>query len=93
MLPLIRLAVFGLIGLTILYVVISLYSRSLRREWLEDRAAEKIAEGTLDDAGRNAFIETGMRDYEHSLRRKLILGVFVVPVIVVAGLVYVMNFM
>lgn len=93
MLGAIRLGVFGLVVLTILYFLISLYSRSVRREKLENEAAEQIAQGTLDAEARDAYIEDGMRDYEGSLRRKLILGVFVVPVVVVIMLIYVTNFM
>ncbi|MBB4022550.1 MULTISPECIES: hypothetical protein [Actibacterium] len=93
MLGLIRLAVAGFVGLTVVYVVVSLYSRSVRRERLEERAAEKIAEGDLEESRREAFIEKGMRDYEESLRRKLILGVFVVPVIAVIAIVVATNFM
>ncbi|MHC0053498.1 hypothetical protein [Actibacterium sp. D379-3] len=93
MLGLIRLGVFGLIGLMILYLLVSVYSRSVRREKLENRADELIAGGDLDAAGRDAYIEDGMRAYETSLRRKLIAGVIVVPVVGVVILVYVMNFM
>jgi hypothetical protein len=93
MVALIRLAVVGLVVLTAIYVMVSLYSRSVRREKLEGWADERIAEGRLEEGDRDAFIEEGMRDYEHSLRKKLILGVYVVPVIVVILLVYVTNFM
>ncbi len=93
MLALIRLVVIGLIGLSVLYVLVSLYSRSVRREKLENLAEEEIAEGTLNPADRVAYIEEGMRSYEHSLRRKLIWGVYIVPICAVAILVYVTNFM
>ncbi len=93
MLALIRLVVIGLIGLSAIYLLVSLYSRSVRREKLENRADEEIAEGTLNPADRATYIEQGMRDYEHSLRRKLIWGVYIVPICVVAILVYVTNFM
>lgn len=93
MVALIRLAVIGLVVLTVIYVVVSLYSRSVRREKLEGWADERIAEGRLEESERDAFIEEGMRDYEHSLRKKLILGVYVVPIIAVIILVYVTNFM
>lgn len=88
-----RLIVFGFLALSVVYLAVSFYSRSVRREKLEGRADERIAEGRLEESARDAFIEDGMRDYEHSLRKKLILGVYVVPVIVVIILVYVTNFM
>lgn len=92
MLGFLRLGVFGFIGLCILYLIVAFYSRSVRREKLENQAAEQIAEGTLDVTGYDAFIENGMREYEGSLRHKLIIGVFVVPVIAVLVLIYVTNF-
>ena len=82
----VRLAVFGFIFLGIVYVMISIYSRSVRREKLEDKWDEDIKEGD-----RDAYIKAGMLDYETSLRKKLILLVFVVPVIVVATAFYLVN--
>lgn len=93
MIALIRLGIFGLIGLTVLYFLVSWYSRSVRRERLEGWADEKIAEGELEATARDTYIEDGMRDYDASLRKKLILGVYVVPIIAVSVLIYVTNFM
>lgn len=93
MLGLLRLAGFGALALILLYVMVSVYSRSVRREKLEDRAAEKISEGTLAAEDRDDYIETGMAAYEHSLRKKLIWGVIVVPTLTVLVLIYVTNFM
>jgi len=93
MVALIRLGIFGFIALSIIYVLVSLYSRSVRREKLEERADAAISEGTLDPAGRNTYIEDGMRAYEQSLRKKLIWGVYVVPITLVIILIYVTNFM
>lgn len=81
-----RLAVFGFLFLGVVYLLISIYSRSVRREKLEKEWDEDIQEGD-----RDAFIAAGMKDYEGSLRKKLILLVFVIPVCVVAGLFYVVN--
>jgi len=83
-----RLAFFGFIVLTVLYVILSWYSRSIRRGKLETAFDEEVKTGD-----RDAFIKEGLARYDRSLRRKLILGVYVVPVIVVAALIYVTNFM
>lgn len=88
MIGIFRLALYGLPVLVVLYFLLAIYSRSIRREKLEDEWDEDIQEGD-----RDAFIEAGMQDYEGSLRKKLILLVFVVPIVVVVGLVYVTNFM
>jgi len=82
----IRLAVFGLLFLAIVYVLIAIYSRSIRREKLEDEWDEDIKEGD-----RDAFVENGLKDYEGSLRKKLILLVFIVPICVVTGLFFAVN--
>lgn len=82
-----RLMIIGFIVLTVIYVSLSLYSRSVRRGKLEQWWEE---EGRPGD--RDAYIEAGMKQYDSSLRRKLILGVYVVPITLVAILIYVTNF-
>jgi hypothetical protein len=82
----IRLAVFGLLFLSIVYILVAIYSRSVRQEKLEDEWDEEIKEGD-----RDAFIDEGLKHYEGSLRKKLILLVFVVPICAVAVLFFVVN--
>lgn len=88
MFALFRFAIPLLIVLTIIYVALSLYSRSVRRGKLEAYWEEQ---GQTGD--REAFVELGLKKYDESLRRKLIWGVYIVPVSVVGVLVYVMNYM
>jgi len=83
----IRLGVMGLIALTVVYVCASWFSKSVRREKLE---IEFDAGGIEGD--RAEFIKQGLKEYDGSLRRKLILGVYVVPVILVVVVNYMMNF-
>ncbi|MFN3210479.1 MAG: hypothetical protein ACE369_16030 [Roseovarius sp.] len=87
MFALARLLVVGFIVCTILYVVLSIYSRSVRKGKLREWWEEEGRPGDLD-----AYIEKGLKDYDGSLRRKLILGVYVVPFSIVAALVYFTNF-
>ncbi len=82
-----RLALLGFAVLSIFYVLISLYSRSVRRERLEQRWDDEDMDGD-----REAFIRDGLAEYDGSVRRKLILGVYVVPVMVMGTLIYMMNF-
>ena len=74
--------------LTVIYFIISAWSRSVRKEKLEEEWDSEIREGD-----RDAFIEDGLRDYDQSLRRKLILGVYVIPLVFILGMIYVVNFM
>jgi hypothetical protein len=80
---LIRLIFFGLIGLSIVYLVVSIYSRSVRREKLEDQWKQDNS-GSQDVAAHDAFVDKGMSQYNAGIRPKLILLVYVVPTIVVA---------
>ena len=86
MFALLRLLVIGFVALSIVYICLSLYSRAVRRsklkaEWDEDR-----------DGDFDAFIDAGMAEYDGSLRKKLILGVYVVPLIVISVIIYLTNF-
>jgi hypothetical protein len=75
-------------ALTVIYLCLSWYSRSVRREKLE----KEFDSGGIG-GDRDAFIKQGLKDYDGSLRRKLIWAVYVIPVIGVIGLIYVVNFM
>ena len=88
MLALARLLVFGFLALSVIYVCLSLYSRSVRRGKLDK---EWDDEGMTGD--KDAYMLEGMRDYDGSLRRKLILGVYVVPICVIGFIIYATNFM
>ncbi len=89
MIAFLRLAVIGFVVLTVVYWLISLYSRSVRREALEKRWDE----GEGDAAGgRDAYIEAGMRAYERGLRRRLIGLVYIVPAVVVVLLIWLNNY-
>lgn len=85
---LIRLAVIWFVVLTIIYICVSLYSRSVRKGKLREDWAEDSNGQTLDE-----FMREGLEDYDNSLRRKLILGVYIVPTALVCVLIYVTNFM
>lgn len=84
---LVRLVVFGFIALGVIYLSISLYSRSVRREKLETEYDENPVAGMT----RKAFVAQGIQAYNNSLRPKLIALVFVIPPIIVASIVYITN--
>lgn len=87
MLALMRLLIFGLIVLTLLYLGILWYSKSQRRKKMEYDWEEAGRPGD-----REAYIEEGMAQYQHSLRRRLIWLVYIVPVTTVAVVIYMTNF-
>jgi hypothetical protein len=81
-----RLIVMGLVILTIIYVCLSLYSRAVRRGKLRD----KWVDGP-QKVDRDTFVQRGLEKYDGSIRRKLILGVYIVPVITVGVIIYLTN--
>ncbi len=87
-LGILRWAVFCFIVATVLYLALSYYSRSLHMGWLEREWEEQGRPGD-----RETFVDEGMRDYQGSLRRKLIWGVYVVPGLLFLVVIYVQNFL
>lgn len=86
----VRLVVFGFIAMTIVYVCVSLYSRSVRREKLENEWAEQNP-GSSDTGARSAYVTNGMTEYDGSLRKRLILLVYVVPTVAIAAIMFMIN--
>lgn len=86
----VRLVVFGFLAMSVVYLCVSFYSRSVRREKLENEWAEANP-GSTDMAARRVFVDQGMTEYDGSLRKRLILLVYVIPTCVVATIIYVIN--
>jgi len=87
MFALARLVVMGFIVLTVVYVCLSLYSRAVRKGKLR----KKWQDGP-QKVPRDTFVQRGLEKYDGSVRRKLILGVYVVPVVVVSLIIYLTNY-
>lgn len=87
MIGILRLGVFLLIGMTIFYLLLRIYLRSLAKERLEKRYDARPHAGSRAD-----FVAAGLRLYEKSMGRKLLWGVFILPLVVIATLIYVLNF-
>ncbi|WP_168713290.1 hypothetical protein [Cochlodiniinecator piscidefendens] len=83
-----RLMLFGFIALSVLYLMIAWYARSIRRGNLERE---------FDDANmpgdRDAFVKEGVKNFTQTLRYRLLLLIYVIPVIVAIMMIYVTNFM
>ncbi|WP_171236354.1 hypothetical protein [Ruegeria sp. HKCCA6837] len=88
MIGLLRLLLILLVVQTIAYVALSFYSRGIRRRKLEDWWDEKGKTGN-----KEAFVERGLHVYDNSFRRKLILGVYIVPWVAIGALIYIVNYM
>lgn len=82
-----RFIVVGFLVSTVAYVVLSIYSRQKRRAKLKHEWEERIGYGD-----RDTFVREGLEDYDKSLRRKLILGVYIVPLVVIGTIIYITNY-
>ncbi|WP_113912371.1 hypothetical protein [Roseovarius dicentrarchi] len=87
MLALLQLIAIGGAILTVIYIALSLWSRRMRRaklgrEWQD----------TGRPGDRHDFVEAGLKEYDGSVRRKLIWGVYVVPAVLVGTIIYLTNF-
>lgn len=91
MIGFLRLMAFWAVFAAVAYWALLVYSRSLRREALE-KEWDANPQETVDAAAREAFIEQGMADYEHSLRRKLLWGVIILPFLAIGLLIYLVNY-
>ncbi len=87
MFAILRAVVVAFIGLSVVYLLVSVYSRSVRREKLEKHFDAGGVEGA-----RDAYIEEGMRAYEMGLRRRLIWLVYIIPMVVVGVTIYLVNY-
>lgn len=88
MIAAIRLFIIAFVILTAVYIYLS-----IRQRWRTRRALEDEFDQGGIDGDKDTFVEEGLKDYQESLRRKLILGVYIVPLIIVTVMIYVTNFM
>ena len=87
MIGFLRLAVFGFLFLSVVFVCLSFYSRAVRKGKLRAEWAEGDREVDED-----SFVDAGLKEYEGSLRRKLIWGVYVVPMVLIMLIIYLTNY-
>lgn len=83
----IRLAVVGYVILTIVYFIMGIYWRSLRREDLE-----KEFDAGGKDGERSAYIAEGMARYEKGLKKRLLWLIYILPTVAFVAIIYILNF-
>ncbi len=87
-----RILLLGFVVLSAIYVYLSIRGRWRAKMALEAEFAARD-EPDNSEAARDKFVAEGLQAYRHSLRRKLILGVYIVPFLIVITMVYVTNYM
>ena len=81
-----QLLIGGFIGVTVLYGLLSVYSRSIHREKLENEFDAGGIAGLRED-----FVRQGMMEYDHSLRKRALRLIYVIPVVLIVVIAYVVN--
>ncbi len=86
-----RLAFLMYVGLTVIYFVTGIYSRSVRREKLEKEwDTDPAREGVPADE-RTAFIEAGMVHYDKGLKKRLLWLIYIIPTVAFLATIYFVN--
>jgi len=83
MIGLLKLAGFGFLALTVVYFVVRAYALSVTRESLE-----RAYDGFQD---RDAYIATGLSQYQRSLQYKLLWLVYILPLALIILTAYLVN--
>ena len=83
MIGIIRWAVLLFLFLTIVYAILTFMNRGKHREQLREDYTETDQTTPLDE-----FTDRGMARYNKSLKAKLVLGVYLFPLVVFCVLVY-----
>ena len=87
MIPWIRNIVFILLILTAIYVALRFTSRYMRREKL------KAEYKSVDLATpKDEYIATGLKKYDRSLKPKLFIFVYLIPLLIMGGLIYLAQY-
>lgn len=73
--------------MTAVYLALSFYNRWAERRRLAGEYARAKHENPAEAADEESFVAQGMGSYERSLRRKLLLGVYLVPIAAIVLLV------
>ena len=88
MIGLARFMIMIVAVLTVLYVCLWLYFRAGKREdlrmaWLRDQPP----------LPQDTYIDVELHAYSKRLKRRLIVGIYVLPIAAIVALIYVTNFM
>ena len=83
MIGVIRWAVLLFLLLTVVYAILTFTNRSKQRDHLKDEYSQSDKSIELDE-----YMDHGMSKYNRSLKGKLVLGVYLFPLIVFCTLVY-----
>lgn len=92
MMVFLELLIIWFVVATVIYIAVAIYSRSVQRERLEKEYDATDPQGGDVARDRDTYVQDGLADYEHGLRRRLIGLIYVVPVVLFAIVIYMVNY-
>lgn len=91
MIGLLRNIVIVMLLLTLVYVILSAYARWKHRRLLSNEY-ETLSDVMKRAEARDEYIARGMKSYARSYRPKLFLGVFIIPSVIMIGLIWLAQY-
>ena len=91
MIGMIRAGLLAFVVLTVVYLLVSIYSRSVRREKLEKEWDTDPAREGQTQEERRAFIEAGMQAYDKGLKKRLLWLIYIIPTVGFVAVIYFIN--
>lgn len=81
-----RMIILWLVVLPLVHWIVAVYARSVRREALEREFDDGGEAGT-----REEYIASGLQAYEHSLKKKILVLVYILPLMAVVAIAWAVN--
>jgi hypothetical protein len=91
MIPLIRNIILIFLVLTLIYAVLSFTGRARERARLRAEFKTQSELKQITDTNED-FVARGMKTYLRSYKPKLLIGIYVIPGILAAGLIYLAQY-
>lgn len=85
-----RAIILWVLVLPLVHWVVAIYFRSLRREALE-RDYDKGGDNGVESGTREDFIAAGMAAYEGSLKARIVVLVYIIPILAVVAIAWAVN--
>jgi len=86
MVGLIRLTVMLVVALTLVYVCLLFWARSGERQRLH-----RVWQAEQPEMTETAYVRAGMDRYDPVIKKRLLWGVYILPIGSIVGLIYILN--
>ncbi len=92
MLPWLRNIILIFLVLSLIYAVLRFTSRYTRRQKLISEYEAGPKEASQKDTSQEVYVAAGLKKYDKSLRPKLFVFVFLIPIMIMGVLIYLAQY-